>query len=58
MKLVLAPIRLTLGLPAFYGMTIANRLQQIGRSLGIYKGPINFRVVAKPVHFGVSGKGT
>lgn len=46
-----SPIRLLLGLPPVYGITIGNRLLQIGRALGVYHGSINFFALAKPIHF-------
>lgn len=46
-----SPIRLLLGLPPIYGISIGNRVLQIGRAIGLYRGSINFFALAKPIHF-------
>ncbi len=55
-RLAAAPIRLALGLPAFYGMSLKNRCQQIGRWAGLYKGPIHYVVKCQPIGLGVTGR--
>lgn len=51
------PVRLALGLPPIYGLTIKSRVLQILRKAGLYRGPIDFVFMAKPIRFGISGKG-
>lgn len=55
-KLLLIPVRLALGLPPIYGLTISCRVLQLLRKAGLYRGSIDFVCVAKPIHFGVEGK--
>ena len=51
------PVRLFLGLPPFFGLTVKSRVLHLLRRAGLYRGPIHYVFMAKPIHFGVSGKG-
>lgn len=52
LRILAAPLRLMLGLPAFYGMTVQNRVRQIGRWAGIYRGPIHSVIRARTLRIG------
>lgn len=54
--LLTSPLRVALGLPATYGMTLRNRFQQIGRWAGIYHGPIHYVIRAKMGRLGLTGQ--
>lgn len=47
---MLMPVRLLLGLPPIYGLTIKSRVLQLLRLAGLYRGPIHFRALVKPIH--------
>jgi hypothetical protein len=57
MMIAAVPVRLALGIPAFHGMTVGNRILHLARGAGLYKGPINFVVRARQINIGVSGRG-
>jgi hypothetical protein len=43
------PLRLALGLPPVYGITIRNRALQLLRQIGLYRGPIHWSARVKSV---------
>lgn len=49
-RILLMPVRLLLGLPPIYGLTIKSRVLQLLRLAGLYRGPIHFRALVKPIH--------
>lgn len=51
------PVRLALGLPPIYGLTVKSRVLDLLRKAGLYRGPIAYVFMAKPIHLNVSGKG-
>lgn len=55
LRLLISPVRLMFGLPAFYGMSLGNRCLQIGRWLGIYRGPIHYVCTARPIVISATG---
>lgn len=51
-RILLIPVRLALGLPPIYGLTIKSRALQILRAVGLYRGPIHFHANVKTIHIG------
>jgi hypothetical protein len=49
-RYLLIPVRLLLGLPPIYGLTIKSHVLHVLRKRGLYKGPINFRMRAKTIN--------
>jgi hypothetical protein len=55
LRLASSPVRVMLGLPPYYGMTVGNRALQILRGLGLYRGRIHYVVKVKGISVGVLG---
>lgn len=48
-RLVLVPVRLVLGLPPVYGLTIKSRCLMLLRNAGLYRGRIDFVCKVRPI---------
>lgn len=55
-RALLIPIRLMLGLPPIYGLTIKCRVLMLLRKAGVYRGTIDFVAKVKPIHIGMTGQ--